>query len=544
MPFKPGRPGRPPIAPADHPAHSLKLGAGEKTAALAKLTPVKMPNETIVEDLQKSYPDDKRWRKFRADPDYIFVMQWILQCRGYVKLALEHFDTDTFEMDLFGQVPDDEETLLLSRLRVSLLLKIHGKKALLAQFEPLFRVYFGSDTPLKGPKNNDDFAAPGLPKFDDLFIDEKFNILALLMAEVSLYQDFRDFIDKNKLPPMLLRPESLWREAKGAVVEEFIVVFDGTAGYKRTTKAKELLVPKKRDEAPTDPDSELGPRPFDLTVTYEPIFRDIYQLDAVVAELLAKKTKKNRTILDVLKHPDFVENMFAVETKKRRIIHHRRKETEMARLLATRKRSLRLEAKEKIKAIEEQERKTQELEDLQYAVMRRSSRNTRLTPTTMDYSGGVTREERLRKRLESTPEMSEASTEPTEITEVKDEDFMDVDIAEQPKADTIEAKEDHKPSPIEASKEYATAEDTFHEFQGNPSNPQPIYSSDSYQAQVPASFPPHLSIPENLPLPQFAGSRENSEGPARPNPTPRELAAVLTPSNGISQLENPQSFQS
>lgn len=574
MPYKPGRPGRPPLAPADHPALSLKLGAGEKAAALAKLNPVKMPNQTIVEDLQKSYPQDKRWRVFRDDPDYILVNHWMLQCRGYVKLALDNFDTDSFEMDLFGQVPDDEETLLLSRLRVGLLLKIHGKKALLSQFEPLFRVYFGCDTPLKGPKNSDDYAAPDLPRFDDLFIDEKYHILALLVAEVTLHQDFRDFIDKNNLSPVLLRPETLWREAKGAVVEEFIVIFDGTAGYKRTTKARELVVPKKRDLAPADPDSELGPKPFDTTVSYEQIFRGIYELDALVAELLTKKTKKNKAILDVLKHPEFVENMYDVEMRKRRVIHQRRKESEMSRLLATRKRSLRLEAKEKIRAIEEQERKDQELEDLQYAVMRRSSRNTRLTPS-MDYTGGVTREQRLRKRLESSPEISEASAEPTEITEVKNEDSMDVEppepVAEEKVLDQgvessgnggfgdsnhnqevplrnedslVQREPEHKPFPNNDSSSpthepsKTKIEEGLDNLQGSILGP-PMQNVDS-QTRLPAAFPPRLAIPETMPLPQLAGTRENSEGPPRPNPTPQDLSTTIAHINGENQPDNSQ----
>lgn len=572
MPFKPGRPGRPPLAPADHPALSLKLGAGEKAAALAKLNPVKMPNQTIVEDLQKSYPQDKRWRTFRDDPDYLLVMHWMLLCRGYVKLALDNFDTDSFEMDLFGQIPDDEETLLLSRLRVGLLLKIHGKKALLSQFEPLFRVYFGCDTPLKGPKNSDDYAAPGLPRFDDLFIDEKFHILALLVAEVTLHQDFKDFIEKNNISPMLLRPETLWREAKGAVVEEFIVVFDGTAGYKRTTKARELVVPKKRDLAPEDPDSELGPKPFDVTVAYEQIFRGIYELDALVAELLTKKTKKNKAILDVLRHPEFVDNMYDVEMRKRRVIHQRRKESEMSRLLATRKRSLRLEAKEKIKAIEEQERKDQELEDLQYAVMRRSSRNTRLTPS-MDYTGGVTREQRLRKRLESSPELSEASVEPTEVTEVKDESSMDIEVPEPVVEEKVfeqgvessgnGSNSNHNPEvPPREENTVQTAQSEQNSFpNSNSSAPThepskskieegldnlqgsflgpPMQNVDS-QSRLPAAFPPRLAIPETMPLPQLAGTRENSEGPPRPNPTPKDLSATIARINGDNQPDNSQ----
>lgn len=522
-----------------------------------------MPNDAIVANLQTSYPKEKRWRDFRNDPNYIYVLQWIAQCRGYVKLALEHFDVDLFEMELFALVqppPIDDLALLSNRLRLALLLKIHGKKIpLLGLFEPLFRVYFGSETPLKGPNEEEetDFAAADWPLFDDLFIDEKFQVLALLILEVSMYQDFREFIDKNKLSAAVLRPESVFREAKGASVEEYIVVFDGTACYKRTTKTVELQVPKKRSLAPADPDEALGARPFDVSVVnYEAVFRNIYQLDAFITELSGKKNKKNKTLLDVVKKPDFVENLFTFETKKRRIIHHRRKESEMARLLATRKRSSRLEAKEKQRYHEEQERKAQELEDLQYAVMRRSSHRTRnrfTDPVPMDYTGGITREERLKKRLEGTPDVSEeplGSTEPTEVEpEVKNEAEQDIGSGSpQETEDVIE-------TPQETPQE---AEDIM-EIDG-PGKPQPNSNFQEVQqvqetltGSLAGSLAP-FTLPETMPSPKLAeASRETSEGPNRPNPTPKgegqsivssfpatptpAAALLVSVANGIDDLE-------
>lgn len=401
-----------------------------------------MPNDALVDDLKRSYPHEKRWTRFRNSAEYVFVMLWTAQCRGYVKLALEYFDADLLEMELFALVQPpvvDEMALLSNKLRLALLLKVHGKRVhSLAQFELLFRVYYGPDTPLKGHAGqlsdqlsgqlSDQASDDAAPLFDDLFIDEKFHVLYLLMAEVSTYADFREYIDKNSIAPGQLRPEILFREPRGAEVDEYILVFDNTTCYRRTTRAVELEVPKKRRLAPSDPDTALGPGPFDVSASHEIVFRNVYELDRFIGELKQKKTKKNRALLDVVASDDFVDHVFACELKKRRIIHSRKKELQMARLLATRKRSSRLEAKEKQRSQEEHERKAHELADLQYAVLRRSSHRTR-AQAQMDYSAGLTREERLKRRLEADVGEPEADVILLDVKSVKSEDPEEIEVS-------------------------------------------------------------------------------------------------------------------
>ncbi|QRG36129.1 hypothetical protein FDK38_000459 [Candidozyma auris] len=428
-------PGRPPsTAPANHPALSLSIGSDDRIQSLAKLTPISMPNDALVDDLKRSYPHEKRWTRFRNSAEYVFVMSWTAQCRGYVKLASEYFDADLLEMELFALVQPpvvDEMALLSNKLRLALLSKVHGKRVhSLAQFESLFRVYYGPDTPLKGHAGqlSDQASDEAAPLFDDLFIDEKFHVLFLLMAEVSTYADFREYIDKNNIVPGQLRPEILFREPRGAVVDEYVLVFDNTTCYRRTTRAVELEVPKKRRLAPSDPATALGPGPFDVSASHEIVFRNVYELDRFIGELKQKKTKKNRALLDVVASDDFVDHIFACELKKRRIIHSRKKESQMARLLATRKRSSRLEAKEKQRSQEEHERKAHELADLQYAVLRRSSHRTR-AQAQMDYSAGLTREERLKRRLEADVGEGEADVVLSEVKSVKSEDPEEIEVS-------------------------------------------------------------------------------------------------------------------
>ncbi|SGZ50926.1 CIC11C00000001967 [Sungouiella intermedia] len=408
----------------DHPASSLRIGDSEDVQTLLKLTPVTLPNVATVQSLCENYSNDKRWTTFRSDPRYIYVMNWMYQCRGYIKLASEHFDADLFEIELFELVhppPLDELTLLVNKTKLALLGKIHGKKiASLASFEPLFRIYFGNSTPLGGKDLSEDEDVDvdhsEFPRFDDLYIDEKIGILYLMMLEVTQYPDFREFIDKNKLGPEQLRTNQIYSHSikKNGHEEDYFLALDNTALYKRNVVVPELIVPKKRKLAPQWPDEEYGAEKFDSeSIEYELIFRDIYGLNDYIGSLLAnKKNKKNKAILDVLQQPAFISNVFSYEIRKRKILSHRRKDLEMARLLATRKRSLRLEAKEKQRNLEEQERKLKEMEELQYAASRRRSQRAQQqlkTKMTMDYTQGLSREERFNLRMQKAAELANES---------------------------------------------------------------------------------------------------------------------------------------
>lgn len=370
-------------------------------------------------------------------------MNWMYQCRSYIKLASEHFDADLFEIELFELVhppPLDDLTLIVNKTRLALLAKVHGKKVTsLASFEPLFRIYFGNNTPLGGKDVVDedevDIDNSEFPRFDDLYIDDKIDILYVMMLEVSQYPDFRDFMDKNKLGPDQLRTSQIYAHPvkKHGHSEDYFLACDGTALYKRTVGYPELNVPKRRKLAPQWPDEEYGAEKFDSdSIEYELIFRDIYGLNDYIGTLLPnRKSKKNKAILDVIQLPAFVANVFSYEIRKRKILSHRRKDFEMARLLATRKRSLRLEAKEKQRNLEEQERKLKEVEELQYAASRRRSQRARhqmQSKINMDYTAGLSREERfkLRQRAQDSANGSQISspvlTDKETTVELKDEE--------------------------------------------------------------------------------------------------------------------------
>lgn len=395
----------------DHPALELRIGTADEKATLSKLTPITVPNDDLVETLQKSYPKDKRWKEFRHDFRYIYVINWMYQCRGYIKLASEHFDADLFEIELFNIVtppPIDDLSLILHKARLALISRVHGRKAeSLALFESLFRAHFGINTPLGGVEatEEDEQLTTDLPTFDDLYIDQKIEILYILIVKVTQYADFREYLERNKIAPEFARPSILFRCSDPnhlGTLEDYLLVFDDTAMYKRIVKVAPLEIPAKRRLSPDNPEEYFGEDAFDAqSVKYELIYKDAYRLEEFIKELKVNKNKKkNRLLLDVIKKPAAISNVFDYEIRKRRILMSRKKENEMARLLATRKKSSRLEAKVKQRAEIEHDRKLRELEEQQFAPTRRSQRTYNYLENKIksDFTAGLSRDERLKLR--------------------------------------------------------------------------------------------------------------------------------------------------
>lgn len=414
--------------------NKLLIGSADEIASLEKLATSQLPNNATVASLQKQYKNNPLWFNFRNDPNYLYVVNWLFQCRGYLRLASEHFDTDLFEIELFNLVtppPIDDMVLLVNKVKLALILKVHGRKVTsLAMFESLFRVYFGTDTPLKGSDDDADDNSTA-PVFDDLFINEKIEVLSILISEIVSYSDFRDFLDKLKLAPDSLRLPAVTRTYSPglASAEDYVLAFDNTALYKRTIVTPELLIPKKRKLAPEDPERHYDQGVFDTSkYSLELIYKDIFGLNDFVKELLKNRLKKfNRLLLEVIKKPAFILHIYSYEFRKRRVLASRKREFDMARLMATRKRSSRLEALEHKRTEQDNERKARELE-LKIAATRRSERSQRTQRThipVMDYTEGLTREQRLNMRKDKSIEHSGALTREQSPIMVSDNNNFD-----------------------------------------------------------------------------------------------------------------------
>ncbi|CUM63688.1 uncharacterized protein PRCAT00001272001 [Priceomyces carsonii] len=379
----------------------LVFGNDDQINALAKLQHVILPNQR--------FKDEKSIKELRSDPKYLYVTNWLYTCRGFIKLQSEHFDIDLFEIELLNLVyppPIDESVLFINKLKVSLITTLQNSKmSSLNNFEKIFRMWFGLDTSLKGNEDEDDITEE--PLFDNLKIYEKFEILYILISYISQYSLFRTWIDKNNVSMDMLRNTPIYSEVlnKG-IIEEYLLFFDSSSLYKRVSNFHSLQIPKKRLQAPSDPESFYEEDQFDVrNVTYELIYRNIYEFSSYLKNLKKKKNSKmNKDISAKISRSSIVDAVFHSEIKKRKVLTNRRKEVQLANLLATRKRSSRLEAKEKQKNEELRLLKIQEEEELKVAAEKRLERRRLARDEQfqgISNSNGITREERLRNRKEN-----------------------------------------------------------------------------------------------------------------------------------------------
>lgn len=410
----------------EHPALSLSILNQDQINSLAKLQPIYLPNE----NLELEHPI----QKLRNSWKYIYVVNWIYQCRGYVRLQLEYFDVDLFETELLGLVnppPLDESILFINKLRVGLISVVQGSKCSPNNFEKIFRIWFGSKTPLGGREEEDydgEEEGDGIkaeihleevyePMFDNLSLEEKFDVLYIMIEYIVGYANFRTWIDKNGLTPDALRITPIGEtitDVKTGTTSSLVLLFDNTRIYKKLIKFPSLTIPKKRKLTPLDPETFYDDSKFDIVnpSTFEMISMGIYQVDKYLTDLRKKIKQKNcpaglKQLNAAISAAGVIDTLFTAEIKKRKFINNRKKELQLANLLATRKRSSRLEAKEKQKQEDLRLARIQEEEELRIAAEKRLERR-RLARNEQQIGEGLTREERLRMRR---PEIEEAKVD-------------------------------------------------------------------------------------------------------------------------------------
>lgn len=417
----------PNVSVPDHPANSLSYGNEDQISALLKLQPIYMPtnkhtNEEVLDKVRSSYK-------------YLYVVNWLYQCRGYIKLQSEYFDVDLFEIELLNMVyppPIDESILFINKLKLALISTLQNSKcSSINNFEKIFRLWFGFETALAG--NEDDEDETPEPKFDNLLIEDKFEILFTLISYITQYQNFRNYIDKNNVSSDLIRVQSLYsEEVKAGTTEDYISLFDHTRLYKRTIKFPELSIPKKRKLAPEVPEEFFESEQFDIESTsFEIISKNIYEFNSFLLDIYGKrKQKKYKTLYSSLADDMIFESIFNAEIKKRKILTNRRKELQLANLLATRKRSSRLEAKEKQRQEELRLLKLQEEEELRVAGEKRLERRRMMKDQGFNSNHDIplstntlSREERLKlRKLTGESNKTTASPEIESQTIIKSED--------------------------------------------------------------------------------------------------------------------------
>ena len=419
-----------------HPTHNLSIGDEEQISNLQKLQPTLLANQTAYEtpDLQK----------LRTSFKYLYVMNWLYNYRGYLKLQSDYFDVDLFELELMQFFPPSNHLLnseeatqrsesLVNKLKLALISIVQGSKlSSINNFEKIFRLWFGIDTPLGGEDeeeeedvvvNSRQLIDPNIT-FDQLSITAKFEIFYILISHITNYQNFRNWIDRNNLSLESLRMNPIFTESaksgpslitlktqttlvtlkspssqtQGQV--DYFLLFENNRLYKRSVLFPSLAIPKKRKLAPEFPDEFFAREQFDIDpeIKFELIFKNVYEFDEYLKEISTDKSAK--TLYTKLSKASLIDSIFSNELKKRKFIVNKRKEQQLVSLLATRKRSSRLEAKEKQRQDELREQQEQEDFEFKLASEKRMERRRKVKEQMgiLDYGHGMSRDDRLKMR--------------------------------------------------------------------------------------------------------------------------------------------------
>ncbi|KGR02899.1 hypothetical protein MEQ_01129 [Candida albicans P87] len=376
---------------ADHPIHFLNIGNQDQIASLSKQTPIILLNQQEENGFQTP-----ELVALRNSNKYVFVINWLYNYRGYLKLQSELFDIDLFELELLGFFNAfDLSSLFINKLKLALITSVQNSKLVeLEDFEFVFRAHFGDDSPLGIQTDNEQDSV----KFDLLNITEKFDILYILINYISKYSKFRDWTEKQGLTT---RIDPIFKSSSA----EYFSLFDDNRLYKRTITYYPLTIPKKRKLSPESPQDYFDAEVFDVKdVKFELVYKNIYEFNEYLSKI--KKSSAHKLLYTKLagKSSTIIDTIFDNEVKKRRYLINKRKEIQMVNLLAVRKRSSRLEAKERQR---QEELERQREEESKYAAERRFERRMKLKNTENMDTGKLSRDQRMQLRqlnYEPTPE--------------------------------------------------------------------------------------------------------------------------------------------
>ena len=380
---------------ADHPIHFLNIGNQDQIASLSKQRPIILLNQQEENGFQTP-----ELVALRNSNKYVFVINWLYNYRGYLKLQSELFDIDIFELELLGFFNAfDLSSLFINKLKLALITSVQNSKLVeLEDFEFVFRAHFGDDSPLGIQTDNEQDSV----KFDLLNITEKFDILYILINYISKYSKFRDWTEKQGLTT---RIDPIFKLS----LAEYFSLFDDNRLYKRTITYYPLTIPKKRKLSPESPQDYFDSKVFDVKdVKFELVYKNIYEFNEYLSKI--KKSLAHKLLYTKLagKSSTIIDTIFDNEVKKRRYLINKRKEIQMVNLLAVRKRSSRLEAKERQR---QEELERQREEESKQAAERRFERRMKLKNTENMDTGKLSRDQRMQLRqlnYEPTPEPDKA----------------------------------------------------------------------------------------------------------------------------------------
>ncbi|CAH6720652.1 hypothetical protein CLIB1444_04S04896 [[Candida] jaroonii] len=302
---------------------------------------------------------------------YIYVVNWLSNHKAYLRLSSEYFDIDLFEMELlnlFNPPPLDESVLFLSKLKVSIVNQISGSRDM--DFDDVIKKSF-IGTPLESSH------------FDNLSLIDKFEVFYVILDHFSGLSTFRSFIEKNDLPTNF---QILNTEVSDNVKTEWFLIIDKL--YKRTITYPNMNVPLKRKDSPEDPETFFVNQ-FDISLQQMTFDIEVWSLDDYNKFI---PSLKKSTPFKHFKTLEFQDFLVGLELKRRKNITNKKKEYQLINLMATRKKSSRLQAKElerETADIQTRSRREQEF---------RKALDSGKVNKRLNYNGSLSREDRLKAR--------------------------------------------------------------------------------------------------------------------------------------------------
>lgn len=333
----------------------VAFGTKDQLATLEKLQPLELPVNTL--------PTNHELYTVRSSFYYTYVINWLYKFKGYLRLASEYFDVELFEMELlnlFNPPPLDESVLFINKLKLQLINALthsggNSSKFKLEDFDLVIKKLF-VNTSLGDLESSN--------KFDQLSLQAKFELFYTILDYLSSLATFRSFLDKSGFSNSELNFSIIKTEESKSKRLDWLLVFNDTKIIKRTIEYPSLVVPKKRVDCPEDPDDYFWDK-FDIDFSHVTFDIECWKIQDFNDFI---KSNQRKPVVKPLMNSEFQANVLNVEIKKRRLIQNRKKEYQLLNLMATRKKSSRLEAKERQKQMDFEDEQLQKENELKLAL--------------------------------------------------------------------------------------------------------------------------------------------------------------------------------
>ncbi|ANZ73850.1 BA75_00063T0 [Komagataella pastoris] len=382
-----------------HPAERLSDFVPEEFRIQLAKTPPRLTIEQPV------YQD--RLKEIRNNEKFAFIVQWLYLLRGVIKLYEEHFDVISFEEELIGINGE----LFLLKFKSNLVYALNGFKIQnVANHPELFNEQIQSILPNWFLEHYDSDEALSAFDFNDASIEVKLDIFYELLRLLMVRKEatVRKTVELYDSPwdTMKLLPVFAEDDLKNSVLKEYLILMDDRMYYREWSFPK-IKVPAQRKEylklldQYENPFGDLEPK----IIRWECLTVGIYEFDEYLNNLKLKTGKKTSSkegrLLKALE--PFVEQIYGTDLKKRKEALHRKKELQLQSLLANRKRSSRLEAKERQREEEKRKEHDERIRQINEGTALRSSRRlimkqTQKEESTPPTNTALSRADRLQQR--------------------------------------------------------------------------------------------------------------------------------------------------